>query len=71
MEIVKNAETEDNAETSAALSEDNEGEDTEVCDDEESKAVEKEAEIYRDAGMRLIKDSYIFMERDYSLELYE
>lgn len=176
MEIVKNAETEDNAETSAALSEDNQGEDTEVCDDEESIAVEreeysnpidayflprienasceaerrqmqdtyrgvwktefenimawmkdkcvyqedkdnlllyeesveslveatytvltvtdyefppgsderkswgnsvrselnqKEAEIYRDAGMRLINDSYIFMERDYSLELYE
>lgn len=29
------------------------------------------AEIYRDAGMRLIGDTYIFMERDYSLELYE
>lgn len=177
MEIVKNAETEDNAETSAALSEDNEGEDTEVCDDEESIAVEreeysnpidayflprienasceaerrqmqdtyrgvwktefenimvwmqdkcvyqedkdnlllyeesvesliettrtisltkykyefppdsdernswgsgtrsglnqKEAEMYRNAGMELIDDTYIFMERDYSLELYE
>lgn len=32
---------------------------------------QKEAEIYRDAGMRLIDDSYIFMERDYSMELYE
>lgn len=32
---------------------------------------QKEAEVYRDAGMRLIDDSYIFMERDYSMELYE
>ncbi|MCI8737219.1 MAG: hypothetical protein HFI11_09630 [Lachnospiraceae bacterium] len=32
---------------------------------------QKEAEIYRNAGMELIDDSYIFMERDYSLELYE
>lgn len=32
---------------------------------------QEEAEVYRDAGMRLIDDSYIFMERDYSMELYE
>ena len=32
---------------------------------------QKKAEVYRDAGMRLIDDSYIFMERDYSMELYE
>lgn len=30
-----------------------------------------EAEIYRDAGMKLIDDTYIFVERDYSLEHYE
>lgn len=36
-----------------------------------SELNQEEAEIYRDAGMRLINDSYIFMERDYSLELYE
>ncbi len=32
---------------------------------------QKEAEIYRDASMKLIDDTYIFMERDYSLEYYE
>ena len=32
---------------------------------------QKTGEIYRDAAMRLINDTYIFMERDYSLELYE
>lgn len=32
---------------------------------------QKEAEMYRDAGMELIDDTYIFMERDYSMELYE
>lgn len=32
---------------------------------------QKEAEIYRNAGMELIDDTYIFMERDYSMELYE
>lgn len=32
---------------------------------------QEEAEVYRDAGMKLIDDSYIFMERDYSMELYE
>lgn len=32
---------------------------------------QKEAEMYRNAGMELIDDSYIFMERDYSMELYE
>lgn len=29
-----------------------------------------EAEIYRDAGMRLIDDTYVFTERDYSQEVY-
>ena len=32
---------------------------------------QKEAEIYRDAGMKLIDDTYLFEERDYSLEHYE
>ena len=32
---------------------------------------QKEAEMYRNAGMELIDDTYIFMERDYSMELYE
>ena len=32
---------------------------------------QKEAEIYRNAGMELIDDTYVFMERDYSMELYE
>ena len=32
---------------------------------------QKEAEIYRDAGMKLIDDTYIFKERDYALEHYE
>lgn len=30
-----------------------------------------QAEIYRDAGMRLIDDSYSFLNKDYSKELYE
>lgn len=30
-----------------------------------------EAEIYRDAGMRLIDDTYIFLKKDYSKEHYE
>lgn len=32
---------------------------------------QKEGEIYRDVSMKLAGDTYIFMERDYSLELYE
>lgn len=32
---------------------------------------QKEAEIYRDASMKLIDDTYVFEERDYSLEHYE
>jgi hypothetical protein len=32
---------------------------------------QKEGEIYRDVSMKLVDDTYIFMERDYSLELYE
>lgn len=36
-----------------------------------SELNQKEAEIYRNAGMELIDDTYIFMERDYSMELYE
>ena len=32
---------------------------------------QKEAEIYRDASMKLIDDTYIFEERDYSFEHYE
>lgn len=32
---------------------------------------QKEGEIYRDVSMKLINDTYIFMERDYSLEYYE
>lgn len=32
---------------------------------------QKEAEMYRNAGMELIDDTYTFMERDYSMELYE
>lgn len=29
------------------------------------------AEIYRDASVKLMYDTYVFMERDYSLEIYE
>lgn len=32
---------------------------------------QKEAEIYRDAGMLLIDDNYVFLDKDYSLEHYE
>lgn len=32
---------------------------------------QKEAEIYRDASLKLIDDTYIFEERDYSAEHYE
>lgn len=32
---------------------------------------QKEGEIYRDVSMNVIDGTYIFMERDYSLELYE
>lgn len=32
---------------------------------------QKEAEIHRDASMKLIDDTYSFEERDYSLEHYE
>ncbi len=36
-----------------------------------SELNQKEAEIYRDAGMKLIDDTYSFKKRDYSLEHYE
>lgn len=32
---------------------------------------QKEAEIYRDAGMLLVDDSYVFLDKDYSKEHYE